>query len=262
MSTALAITYHDPEGRLFEQIGRVLPVLTSTFRGFAIRASCTSSDGSLALLASAGALVVREGPRQVNEAPKLGIARREAVALALQLDTDWVMYCDGDRVLHWADRFPKELARVVVHLSDYDFTVLGRTERAFNSHPRVQRDTESIINTAFQLASGQCWDVTAGARGLSRHAVEVILEGCFDEALSTDVSWPLFLRSAGGFSFGHIEAEGLEFETGDRYGEEIVAAGGYDEWMAQFDRDLQRWVRRLDLARGHVEAMVPFTGGP
>jgi hypothetical protein len=171
-----------------------------------------------------------------------------------------MMYCDGDRVLHWADRYPEELAQVTNRLSERDFTVLGRTDRAFNSHPRVQRDPETIINHVFQMVSGKSWDVAAGARGLSRLAAEVILDGCFDERLSTDVSWPLFLRSLGGFSFGYVATEGLEFETPDRYGEEIEAAGGRSAWLEQFDSDLHQWVHRLDMACNHVAAMIPFAG--
>jgi hypothetical protein len=224
----------------------------------AIRASHSASEGPLALFASAHALVARERSDPDSEAPRLGKARREAIALALQLESPSVMYCDCDRVLHWADRYPEELRQVAGHLSERDFTILGRTERAFRSHPRVQRDTEAIINHVFQVVSGEGWDVTAGARGLSRRAVEAILEGCLDENLSTDVSWPLFLRSLGGLSLGYLATEGLEFETPDRYGEEIGAAGGRSKWLEQFDSDLSRWVHRLDMASGHVAAMIPF----
>jgi hypothetical protein len=65
------------------------------------------------------------------------------------------------------------LAQVARRVTEYDFTVLGRTPRAFDSHPRIQRDTESIVNHVFGLVSGQTWDVTAAARGLSRRAAEV-----------------------------------------------------------------------------------------
>lgn len=258
MNIVLAATYHDPKGRLCEQIQRVLPTLAEIFGGLAIQASHIADEQALSLFTDAGALVKRESSEQVNEVPRLGDARREAIALALQLGAAYVLYCDGDRALHWAERYPEELAQVVERLSENDFTVLGRTERAFNSHPYVQRDTEAIVNYVFQVVSGHNWDVMAAARGLSQRAVEAILNGCFDEEISTDVSWPLFLRSVGGFSFGYIVTEGLEFETSARYSEEIVAVGGYGEWLKQRDSDLNRWIHRLDFARMHVEAMIPF----
>ena len=41
--------------------------------------------------------------------------------------------------------------------------------------------------------------------------------------------------------------EGLEFETADRYADQVAAAGGLDAWIAQLDADPQRWVERLEL---------------
>lgn len=258
MSAALAITYHDPQGRLCEQIRLVLPTLVEIFEGLAIRASYAANARALSLFTDAGALVKRAPTEPLNEAPKLGAARREAIALALELDAPLVLYCDGDRVLHWAERYPQELAQVVARLRENDLTVLGRTERAFHSHPRAQRDTEAIVNRVFHVISGYGWDVMAAARGLSRPACEAILGRCFDEEISTDVTWPLCLHALGGFSLGYIATEGLEFETPNRYKEEIIAAGGYDAWLERRDADPNRWLHRLDLAQTHLKAMIPF----
>ncbi len=75
--------------------------------------------------------------------------------------------------------------------------------------------------------------------------------------MSTDVSWPLFLERAGGFSLGYIATEGMEFETADRYGEEIAQAGGLAPWMARLDANPRNWAHRLDMARVEIEAMTP-----
>src|SRR5262249_28332832 len=131
-------------------------------------------------------------------------------------------------------------------------------DRAFNSHPRVQRDTETIINSVYATISGFNWDVTAAARGLSRKATAAILAGCPDETIGIDVAWPLFLQRAGGFSLGYIATEGLEFETADRYGDEVAAAGGIAPWLARLDADPREWVKRLDMARVEVEALLPY----
>ena len=261
MNVALAITYHDPQGRLCEQIRLVLPTLVEVFAGLAIRASYAANARALSLFTDAGAVVKRAPAERLNEAPKLGAARREAVALALELDTPFVLYCDGDRVLHWAEWYPGELAQVVARLPENDLTVLGRTERAFHSHPRAQRDTEAIVNHVFQIISGYGWDVMAAARGLSRSAGEAILDRCFDEEISTDVSWPLCLHALGSFSLGYIATEGLEFETPARYKEEIMAVGGYNAWLERRDADPNRWLHRLDFAQTHLKAMMPFAPG-
>ena len=80
MEVVLAATYHDPTGRLCEQIERVLPVLTSIFGRLAIRASHVANEESLALFASADALIEQESPNQADRDPKIGRARREATA--------------------------------------------------------------------------------------------------------------------------------------------------------------------------------------
>jgi hypothetical protein len=254
----LAATQHDPDGRLYDQTERVLPALMGLFAGLAIQATSATQERMVALLCGAGALVERDAPGRAEELKYLGRSRRAALALALQLDAPAILFCDLDRALHWAERYPQELARVAAGLAGYDFTVLGRTTRAFESHPQVQRDTEAIINRVYATTSGQPWDVTAAARGLSRSTAAAILGGCPDESIGTDVSWPLFLQRAGGFTFNYVATEGLEFETADRFGDQVAAAGGLEQWIAQIDADPRQWAIRLELARVEVEALLPY----
>jgi len=261
VTVALAVTYHDPKGRMHEQIKRALPVLNRVFGGLAVRASHGAHGPALALFAQAGAVIAQGLPEQAVERFKLGQARQEALALALQLNLPFILQCDCDRALHWAERYPKELAEVAARVADFDFTVLGRTPRALDSHPRIQRDTEAIVNHVFATVSGHAWDVTAATRGLARRAAQAVLAGCPDEDVSTDVSWPLFLERAGGFSLGYMATEGMEFETADRYGDEIAQAGGLARWMARLDADPRNWAHRLDMARVEIEAMTPSARG-
>jgi hypothetical protein len=255
VSAVLAATLHDPEDRLHEQLVRVLGWLQGTFLGIALQPTTGTSPRTLRLLAGAGARVA--DPQAPGGLAGLGRARRAAVGEALELAGDRVLLCDFDRILHWAERFPGELAAVAAD-DRFDFTVAGRTERAFATHPAHQRETEAVINRVFAAVFGSAWDVTAGARSLSRAAaVEVVAESD-DDAISTDVSWPLLLRRGGRFSVGYTTAEGLEFETADRHGGEVAAVGGLDAWLAVLDRDPRRWAHRLELARIEVAAMIPY----
>ncbi|MDQ2997101.1 MAG: hypothetical protein M3R61_08615, partial [Chloroflexota bacterium] len=122
----------------------------------------------------------------------------------------------------------------------------------------IQRDTEAIANTVYASVSGHTWDVTAAARGLSQRAAAAILAGCDEPSVGTDLAWPLFLQRRGGFTIGYCPTEGLEFETADRYGDQVAAAGGLEAWIAQLDADPQRWIERLDVARVEVAAAVPY----
>jgi hypothetical protein len=258
MKIVLAATHHDPDGRLYEQSARVLPALAQIFDRLAIYATHTTQERSLALLADHGALIRCEPPGLSSGLQNVGRARRGAVALGLEADAPALVFCDFDRALHWAEYHAAELADVAARAATRDLTILGRTPRAFESHPRIQRDTETIVNRVYATISGHGWDVTAAARALTRRAAAAILRDCPDESIGTDVSWPLFAARAG-LTLGYIATEGLEFETADRYADQVAAAGGLSAWMAQIDADPRRWIERLEIARIEVAAALPFT---
>jgi hypothetical protein len=254
----LAATHHDPDGRLYAQTARVLPLLVRMFDMIAVQATHATEERAIALLSSAGARVRRETTDHLIGLDVLGRARRAAVEWALDQGAPTILFCDFDRALHWAEYYPDELAHVAARLAGNDFTVLGRTARAFATHPRIQRDTEAVVNHVYATVSGRGWDVTAAARGLSRRGAAAILAGCPDESIGTDVSWPLFIDRAGGLTLGYMATEGLEFETADRYTDEVAAAGGLERWIAQLDADPRRWIERLELARIEVAAALPY----
>ena len=255
MGVALALIQHDPHGQLFDQTMRVLPGLQQVFGVVVVCANSATAPQTLEYLAQHGVRVAAES-LQVG-LNHIGWFRRGAVQLALQGPCPFILYCDFDRALHWMEWYPHEFAAVARRIRDADFTVLGRTPRAFNSHPRMQRDTEAIINHVFCEVSGLAWDVTAAARGLSRRAASTLLAQCPDEQISTDVTWPLCAQRAG-FTLEYLETEGLEFETADRFPAEVVQAGGLPQWIDRLDGDPQGWAMRLELARIEVDAMIPF----
>lgn len=255
---ALAVTENDPAGRLYGQAIRLLPRLLRVFGAVCVQATVETSPRSVEALRAAGVLVRQHA---TDGHLRLGRARRAAVELGLQLGSSHVLFCDFDRVLHWAEFHLDELEAVAARLPEHDFTVLGRTARAFDTHPRVQRDTESIVNTVYATVSGNPWDITSAARGISPRAAEALLAGCPDESIGTDASWPLFIQRAGGFTLGYIATEGLEWETPDRFRDEIDVAGGLDAWLALIDADPRNWAQRLEMARIEVEATLPYAAG-
>jgi hypothetical protein len=256
IDVALALIQYDPNGALYDQTVRVLPRLQQVFADIAIYANAATAPHSIAFLREQGVRVTAE-VSQVG-LNHLGWFRRAAVELALSGPCSFILYCDFDRILHWMEFHPEELIDVAQQITAHDFTILGRTPRAFATHPRLQRDTEAIINHVFERVSDRAWDTGAGARGLSRRAAEAIVSGCLDDQISNDVTWPLCLLQMGGFTLGTIETEGLEFETPDRFPDEVARAGGVAQWSEQLDDDPQHWANRLELARIEVEAMLPF----
>lgn len=258
-SITLATTHHDPQGRLYGQLRRLLPGLTRHFAALVVNAGPDVHPPTLTLLQAAGARVdLEERTFAADGVPLLGVTRRTVVQSALRCDTPLILYCDCDRVLHWLDRYPDELAALLPRLAEVDFTVLGRTPRAFASHPRIQTQTEQIINELYVTLSGRTWDVTAAARGLSRAAAQALVAHSTDDTLGVDATWPLLIQHRGGFTMTEIKTEGLEFETADQYPDEVAAAGSVEAWKVQLDADPRRWAFRLNVARTEVEAMLPF----
>lgn len=254
----LAIPYHDPAGELTGALVRSLPWISERFAGVAVNASPESPPQALALLRKAG-MQTEQTPRTfVDGVAQMGAIRRAVVAQALGIGGAWIFYCDGDRLLHWVERYPDELAAALARIPAYDCTVFGRTARAFASHPHTQRATEQIINDVFAAISGQDWDVTAAARGLSRGAARALVEGCHEDSFGVDAVWPLFLRRQGSFTLGEVKTEGLEFETAAQYEQEVAAAGGEAAWQRRIDGDARRWAFRLAVARLEVAAMIPY----
>jgi hypothetical protein len=235
MDIARATTHHDPWGRLHSQLRAALPVLSTPFSGLSVICSATTCQASLDVLAAAGAHVLRLLAQSAGS-ERLGAARRSVIEWAFQTGVPFVMYCDLDRALHWVVTCPEELAAVAAQIPEHDFTVLGRTPRAFDSHPRLRRDTEGIVNGLYARIGGNRWDMTAGARGLPCRATDVFFAACDEDSLGADVAWPLHIQQRTPHSPWYIETEGLEFWTADRtvprWRRRGVSARGWRRWMA------------------------------
>ena len=259
MQIALAATHHDPDGRLVAQTQRVLPALAAGFHGVSVLLTPQTVEQGARALADGGALVRWAAAGLPVGHLHLGLWRRLALGAALEQlpEATHLLFCDLDRALHWAEQYPDELRSARGFAQAHDCTVFGRTRRAFASHPRAQRDTEALANHGFALASGLPWDVMTAARGLSRAAAELIVATCNDDTVGSDCSWPLLCRRAG-MRLGYQETEGMEFETLDRFPDEVAALGGAQAWLDRFDADPRQWAMRLELARAEVESAIAY----
>lgn len=261
MAVSLVTTHHDPRGRIYDQMARMLPRLRELYTPLAVIITASTEPRTRELLRQNGAHIGESDRAREDALRYVGLHRRQALELALNTDpaVTHIHLCDFDRVLHWVEFHPDELRMILARLSAHDFTVLGRTPRAFASHPRVQRDTEAIINHAFNLASGKAWDVSAASRGLSRRAAEAIVASCHDDTIGNDCSWPLYLQRLNGLTLSYMEAEGLEFETLDRHADEVTALGSREAWIERIESDPQQWAHRLELAFVEVESIVAYS---
>ena len=254
---ALAVTAHDPGQRLVGMIEAHLPALVARYAVVSAYCSRDTSPTVLNLLREHSVLVRVDG-NEPSGIEGIGAVRREAVRAGLQAGTTHLQLCDFDRALHWVAHYPAELEAVLAEIPGYDLLVLGRTARAWATHPPYQTETEPLFNKVFAQVSGLDWDVGAGSRGLSRRGAETLLALSRENSVGTDAEWPLLLLRQPGFRVGQRLCEGLEFETADAFGPEIEAAGGYAAWEAQMSADPRRWVFRLRLALFIAEAALRF----
>jgi len=250
---ALAATLHDPEGRFLALLGATGHRLA----GYAnvVVAATEATDGQLlAALRERGVNVLVVAPGAV------GAARREALSAVQSADPHAVVSCDFDRWLHWASRFPDELdalpQRAERTRSAPWYVCLGRTARAFGTHPRVQRDAESATNHALALALGRRIDATAGAAWLSPEGLAIVLAESVEPTAATDLEWPALVARADPRRVGFLAAEGLEFETATFYADQISAAGSLQAWVAERYERPEVWAARLRLAADSVSALA------
>jgi hypothetical protein len=128
--------------------------------------------------------------------------RHLALAHALDFPGDFVQYADLDRLIRWVETRPEEWARVVAEIPQHECLVIGRTDAAWETHPRALRDTERITSHVFSAILGQELDLSAGAKGFSRAAAAWIIRNSRPErALGKDSEW-VILAHRGGFRLG------------------------------------------------------------
>lgn len=238
-------TLHDPRGVSRPLIESVAPALAA-YPLVTVAVTAATAPAVSALLAGLGARVVPGG--------ETGEGRRAALAAA---GPDQAAYfsCDFDRWLHWARTWPQELAGLparIARLSDAGtppwYVCLGRTARAFRTHPAAQRFPETATNRALSAAAGRPLDAASGAAWLAPEAVPLILAESMESTAATDLEWPGIILRHDPARLRGLRCEGLEWETPDFHADAIAAAGGLDAWTrAQFDTP-RMWAERLRLA--------------
>lgn len=249
------VTVHDPGNRLFDLTRALLPQVMPDYQSFVAYCSAPTDKMTLELLDNLGAQVLHDAEMPLG-AQYLGQVRLAAIKAGLDAGASHIHLSDFDRLLHWQMTYPDELHAMVREIAANDFVVLGRTARAFATHPGYQVETERLANHVFELITGQSWDVLAGSRGMSREVGEWLLEHSTEQNFGVDAEWPVILMSNPAFSVAYHPCEGLEFETPDRFPDEVAKAGGVQGWVAQRDRSPDAWASRIEFARWAAEAAV------
>jgi len=250
MSICLVSVLHDPHGRQLLAAKKHVDKLRHLYPQLAVVATTETSSDILKNLRQQGVFL------QVTEGCEIGLKRREALAFGLQVGAPYVHYCDFDRILHWIGTYPGELDEIFREIVKHGFVIIGRTQRAFETHPRVQQEMERITNHVCSLALERRVDVTSGSCAASRETAELILSHSRAVTNATDTEWPMIVSLFSDATIGFLQVEGLEFETLDYYQEEIRSAGSPERWLQlTYESSIEMWYARMKLALESIEAI-------
>ena len=250
---------HDPEGRIAALLPSDLPLLQRHYTRIFAVCGMQTLPITVERLRASGVTVINGPDIPLNARPyALGL-------MAAHPEWAHVHLCDFDSALHWARSWPNELDDVNRAITQHDFLLLGRTVRAMASLPEAQRETERLINLLFARTSGSgvgfsvrslaqaeayatdetLIDICTGAWGFSQRGIAALHARARATDIGFHAEWPLIAHATPGLHCGYLPCEGLEYETADRYGDQIAAAGGIDAWHAAQNADIRSWQQRI-----------------
>lgn len=255
---ALATTVHDPEARLIDLLQKHAANLRGTYAHAAASVTPQTSGGTIDALRAAGIEAI------VGNSAGIGASRRLAVAAVTDTGANSIHYCDLDRLLHWRETWPQELSDLPAKLEASRpapmYACLGRTTRAFGTHPKVQIACEDGTNRGVSAAFRRRSDVTAGSAWLSAEGARLVLARSIESSNATDGEWPAIVWLHDPRRVLQTWCEGLEFETATFHPAEVEAAGGRDAWIRATYDTPEAWANRLGLASATVAAVVRVLG--
>lgn len=240
----LATTLHDPTGGMAPFIQEHGAQLRALYADAVVVATPQTSAETLNAYRTLGYRVTETGT------PHVGESRRDAVKRARSRNADFIHYCDADRALKWVMDYPDELAGVIEQvIPEWAYVALGRSQRAFDTHPIVQQEAEYISNRVFSWVFGETdkiLDVVAGSCSMSRDAAKIILTESSEETNATDAEWPMIIDQLTDGDIAFLNVEGLEFETATFWGDAVF----------ERSKDGAEWQKRTRLSIDTFEAAM------
>lgn len=176
-----------------------------------------------------------------------------ALKEVMNTGADHIHYADFDRLLRWVETCPDEWRRTVRAVQQSDCLVIGRSERAWNTHPQAMRQTEAISNAVISNLVGMELDLSSGSKGFSRAAVAVLMANTQpNRALGADSEWIIVLHRAG-FVVDTLKVDGLDWETADRHQAAAADPQTQQALAAEYDQIAANWQMRVGVAAEIIE---------
>ncbi len=243
---SLVSTLHDSVGWSIEPLRKQATLLDELYDRRLVVVTKMTSARVIDALESSGWVLV--SPRSNIGVDYITDSRRRVLRAGLGGVESHFHLVDMDRVLHWAANYPDELRQTVEQVPGSNFTIFGRTPRAFMTHPLNQIETEAIANKVFSLLFGRDVDITAASRGISRKAAETILQHSKGRFFDSDSEWPAILLCKTNFKIDYVEVEGLEWETRLKRDEMALPDGTRVDVKEYYEKNPESWVYRSMLA--------------
>lgn len=234
-------TFHDPEFRLYDLIESALPKLKELFVKGIICLTPYTPDEVRSFLTKNGFLVkVEPDDRQI-------VTYKTAIRTTLEnIDkpsSQRIFLIDFDRLIHWINTYPEELTNILQNNINVEYLHIGRTTRAFNTHPKTQKETEIIVNEFGSKILGfeDTKDLISVCYIFTKDLGEKILKINNFTKTGFYGSWPIYFWNFANTK-SYIEVEGHEWETPDRFKKEIDEN---PQWLEQF-QSAEEWNKRVN----------------
>ena len=251
MTLTLATAWH-PRGE-YARFETLLPTLGQVYAEIII---ALPPETDAALVQKLQTLSSDRLPVIVRVASQWPSGRYLALHTALERGAEYVQYVDFDRLLRWVETRPEEWRRTAAAVCETDCLVIGRSPQAYQTHPRALVQSEAISNRVASHFLGREMDISAGSKGLSRRALEVVVARSSPvHPFAADVEWPLLVKQAG-YDLRDIEVDGLDWESADRYKARAADSDGQRRAAEAYDADPQNWEYRVRVALEIVDAAL------
>ena len=239
-------TFHDPDFSLKEDLKSALPLIKSIFHKSTVCITPSSNEEIMDML--------KENDIEIAVGPKM--ERLGTYKKSMELGRDLIkdekkqrlFYVDFDRLVHWANFHPLELSNLKNKINKCDYLHVGRTGRAFATHPETQIKTERIVNELSSKVMGmkETVDVISVCYFLTKDLAAALITQTMITDMGFYGAWPVLLWNwSSEQKKAYIEAEGLEWETPDRFKRQIEKIG-HEKWVQQF-KTPSEWKFRVKL---------------
>ena len=252
----LSSTLHDPELKFMKLMNPILPMIKTLFKERIVCCTPSTREEVLNFLKAEGFKVVVGN--SMDQVGNYKLAIQTSLKYITKSKTQKILYIDFDRLIHWLDTYPEELSDIISNNKEIDYLHVGRTSRAFETHPPTQKETECIINEIGSniLGFSETKDIISVCFLISKELGEQIIKIKNNTMTGFYSSWPIIFWNKAKLK-RYIEVEGLEWETPDQFKDEIDKIG-YDKWLTIF-QSANEWRKRVKLLHEGLLELSQFT---